>query len=206
MNPVIKKRFLYISLTWDGENRFGGGVGTKIGLKDDGKQVLDWMDQKDIALDFSHASDSLADAILNYVDKKSLKIPLLASHSNARAITPLERNLPDFLIKEIFTRKGLVGLNFFAPFIGDSSTRLLEHIMHFFSLGGEHQLCFGADFFPDFTLSAYLQKKYGIKNGFFSELGNASTYPKLLSFLQPHLSSKQLQGLAFKNFSSFLSD
>ncbi|MCI0382028.1 MAG: membrane dipeptidase, partial [Chlamydiae bacterium] len=94
-------KILSISLTWNGENRFGGGVGSFKGLKKDGEHLLEWMDQKGIAVDFSHASDFLAYDILNHIEKKKLSIPVMASHSNFRSIQNELRNLPDELAKEI---------------------------------------------------------------------------------------------------------
>jgi membrane dipeptidase len=200
------EHILYISLTWDGENRFGGGVGSKVGLKEDGKRVLEWMDGKQIAIDLSHTSDFLADALLNYLDKKSLEIPVIASHSNARKVEPKERNLPDFLIQEIVTRKGMIGLNLFAPFIGKTKERLASHVEHFFNLGAEKHLSFGADFFPDLSFD-YLLKKYQSDIGFFPEIGNSSCYPYLLSLLQNRLDLKetQIKNLANGNFFSYIS-
>jgi membrane dipeptidase len=199
------KKIFSISLTWDGENRFGGGSFSKGGLKDDGKKVLDWMDGKDIALDLSHASDYLAEGIINHLDKHSLRVPILASHSNARAITPKERNLPDFLIQEIIQRKGLIGLNFFAPFIGKDPEALALHVEHFLSLGGENSLCFGADFFYEPDLS-YLATKYQTKTDFFPNLSNSSCYPFAIDLLQKNmlLSQEQLEKLCYKNMQNFL--
>lgn len=200
------KRILYISLTWDGENRFGGGNGSKVGLKEDGERIIEWMHEKKIAIDLSHTSDFLADDILNYLDKKSLRVPVLASHSNARSITNKERNLPDFLIKEIITRKGIIGLNFFAPFIGKEAKDIIKHVEHFFHLGGENNLCFGADFFPD-LLASYIQAKYQSPICFFPELNNSSCYPRALSMLETHLNLKNeiLQKIAHKNFEQYAS-
>lgn len=199
------KNILYISLTWDLENRFGGGVGSKIGLKDDGKILLEALSHKKIAVDLSHASDYLAEDILNFIEKKSLSVPVIASHSNMRSITPLERNLPDFLVKEIIKRKGLIGFNFFAPFIGASFEKATDHISHLISLGGENTLCFGADFFPLSSFS-YLEKKYGTTVGFFSEFPNSSCYPRALDLIKERLLLPEsfLQRIAFQNFEGYV--
>ncbi len=195
------KRILYISLTWDGENRFGGGSGSKIGLKEDGMRILEWMSEKKIAIDLSHTSDFLADDIFNYVDKKNLQVPVMASHSNARAVTNKERNLPDSIIKEIFRRKGLIGLNLFSPFVGKEAKEISSHVAHFLDLGGENSLCFGADFFPELDF-AYLKNKYQINSCFFPELADASCYGEALTLIQKalSLSEKQIEGIAHKNF------
>lgn len=199
------KNILYISLTWDLENRFGGGCGSRIGLKEDGKRVLEWLHQKKIAIDLSHASDFLANDILNFLDKRSLDIPVIASHSNMRFVTPKERNLPDPIVREILYRKGLIGLNFFAPFIGPSSDQLLNHVEHLFSLGGKEFLCFGGDFFHVESFS-YIRDKYQTNTAFFPEFSNGSCYQRALSFLQKGLSLKEeeIEGIAFKNFEKYV--
>jgi microsomal dipeptidase-like Zn-dependent dipeptidase len=198
------KHILYISLTWDLENRFGGGCGSKAGLKEDGKSLLQWMDGKKIAVDLSHASDYLASDILDFLSQKSLQVPVIASHSNMRSIHPKERNLPDWLVLEILNRQGIIGLNFFAPFIGSNFEQIQDHVEHLFSLGGKNHLCFGGDFFlfEDFD---YLMNKYQTNVPFFSEFSNASCYPLALQFLQKALSltSSDLQAIAFDNFLNY---
>ncbi len=169
---------LYISLTWNGENRFGGGTGADCGLKADGKELLRYLDQKNIAVDLSHASDKLAYEILNFLDGHTANIPLLASHSNFRAVTAAERNLPDDLAQEIIRRKGLIGLNLFAPFLG-TSDHLLLHVEHALKLGAENTLCFGADFFCD-TDFGDIARRYANTDLFFSDYPNASAYPLIL--------------------------
>lgn len=201
------KRILYISLTWDGENRFGGGNATTVGLKEDGKQLLRWMDGKRIAIDFSHTSDALARDILNFTQQQNLKIPVLASHSNFRAVTNVARNLPDEIAQEIIGRGGIIGLNLFSPFIGPEDPKnLAKHAEHAMSLNGENALSFGADFFCDADFPNILTK-YKRENVFFDEFGNSSKYPHILEMFKQDLklSPSQLEDLAHQNTLSFLS-
>ncbi len=200
--------FLYISLTWDEENRFGGGNRTHVGLKEDGKTLLHFLAEKQIALDLSHTSDELAYESLNWIDKHNLPIPILASHSNFRALSPYPRNLPPELAREIIRRKGLIGLNFFAPFVHNDDPRAIaRHVEYALNLGGENALCFGADFF--FTSSqglVDLKQKYQRELLFYPELGNASVYPTVLEWLQTslHLSDATLDKIASHNALHFL--
>lgn len=181
-------KILYIGLTWDGENRFGGGVGANVGLKEDGKILLEHLHKKKIAVDLSHTSDALAYDILDYTDKRSLDIPLLASHSNFRAVSNWPRNLPDDIAKELIRRGSLIGLNFFAPFITKGEPKkLLEHVEHAFKLNGENSLSFGADFFCDADFPI-LYQKYQTKECFFPEYGSSAVYPSILQMLQKELS------------------
>ncbi len=71
-------------MTHHGENRFGGGNSTGIGLKKDGEALLEYISEKKIAIDLSHTSDALAGDILNYIVKNKLGLSVLASHSNFR--------------------------------------------------------------------------------------------------------------------------
>jgi len=197
----------YITLTWDGENRFGGGAGSSAGLKPDGEQLLLWLSDKRIAIDLSHTSDRFASEILEYSDKRGLSIPFIASHSNFRSITDRPRNLPDAIAQEIIRRKGLIGINLFAPFIhhADPSV-LIRHVEYGLSLGAEKALCFGADFFCDTDFPLIKQKYPEAPFFFFEEYQNSSAYPYILASLEQRLglSSEQLHAIASKNAWDFL--
>lgn len=198
----------YVSLTWNGENRFGGGAGSSKGLKADGKALLEEMEQLGIAVDFSHTSDALAFDILNYIRSKNLKLSVIASHSNFRSIQPAVRNLPEEVAKEIIHRKGLIGLVLYKKFVNPlDPTFIARHISYGMERGAENVLCFGADFFclDDFT--EHFPELVSDETGFFDEYPNASCYPKVLSFLEKSLklSSQQLNQIAHKNALDFLS-
>ncbi len=197
----------YITLTWDGENRFGGGVGSPAGLKKDGERILEWLSGKRVAIDLSHTSDRCASEIIEHIDKMSLNIPLIASHSNFRAVTHMPRNLPDAIAKEIIRRKGLIGITFFAPFIHKTDpSALVRHVEYGLSLGAEKTLCFGADFFCDADFPSIKQKYPDTPFFFFEEYKDSSTYPYILAFLEQRLklSSDMLENIASKNALHFL--
>lgn len=196
----------YISLTWDGENRFGGGVGAKSGLKPDGKALLNFLSGRKIAIDLSHTSDRLATEIIEHIDRANLNTPLIASHSNFRSVHPMPRNLPDAIAREIIRRKGLIGLNLFAPFIHTNDPKkVADHVQHALLLGAQETLCFGADFFAlqDFGI---LNQKYPGSCFFFDDYANASCYPLLLALLTKEcaLSEKIVQDIAYGNALRFL--
>ncbi len=197
------KRILYISLTWDGENRFGGGNGSTVGLKEDGKQLLRWMDGKKIAVDLSHTSDALAHDILSFIDKNKLNIAVIASHSNFRVATNMPRNLPDELAQEIIRRKGVIGFNFFGPFVGAGNHALLNHLEHGLKLKGENALSFGADFFCDADAPS-IKEKYKTDRFFFDDLSDSSKYPAVLKMFAKSASPTILQGIASNNLLSFI--
>lgn len=205
LNHIIKTiaHPLYISLTWNTENRFGGGALTQKGLKTDGKRLLEEIHQKRIAIDLSHASDALAYELIDYIEGNRLEIPLMASHSNARAITSVPRNLPNDVAKEIFRRGGTVGLNLCRLFIGENEDFLLKHIAHWLELGGENHIVLGTDFFYDADLP--LAFKHG-KEIFFQNYQDASCYGRLLKFVQKELKLKDsvIEKFAYRNALKFI--
>lgn len=200
-------RPLYISLTWNAENRFGGGADTNVGLKDDGRRLLDFLHMKQIAIDFSHTSDRLAEEILAHIDQYKLMIPLLASHSNVRAITDVRRNAPDFLLDELGKRGGLVGVNVIRPFVGGNfRDSFPEHIRYLIERVGLEGVSFGADFFCDLDLPAHRAVKSPVQGWFFSECPDASYYPELLHLLHKslNLTHEQIEKIAYGNFLEFM--
>lgn len=191
-------RILYISLTHHLENRFGGGDETHIGLKSDGKKLLEYLSGKKIALDFSHASDVLIEDCLNFMDRQNLRIPVMASHSNLRTIHDHPRNLPTALAKEIVNRKGVIGLNWLMKYLG-TNTAIAENLKLLVEeLGAEKQVCSGADLFPTHMISP--QRAY-----FFPEYQNAKDFPKLMDNLEEFgFCRTQLRRFAHQNLTEFV--
>lgn len=197
-------KILYISLTWNLENRFGGGAHTTVGLKPDGCQLLDFLHQKRIAVDLSHTSDPLAHDILNYLDKKKLQIPIVASHSNFRAVSDVPRNLPDEIAHEILRRKGLIGFVLYRDFIGAKDPgNIVKQLEHLLRLGGAKQCCFGADFFCGNDLPPAFKKP--LDQLFFSEYADASAYGSILHLWKKDLglTEETLEDIAYRNFLNF---
>jgi membrane dipeptidase len=82
------------------------------GLNSLGRKIVAQMEELSMVIDVSHASDKTVEDVLDVTS-----VPLMASHSNARALCNIPRNLPDDLIKEIAGRKGYIGVNFFPVFL-----------------------------------------------------------------------------------------
>lgn len=197
-------KFAYISLTWNMENRFGGGAGCDVGLKPDGMRLIELMAEKKIPLDISHASDRLAFDIFDYIDKKNHKIPVIASHSNMRQITNVPRNLPTELAKEIIYRKGLIGLNFIPNFVGkDPLVDFSKHLALLIEWGGISQASLGADFYHDDDLNPAFKVPGHLP--FFPSFDSASAYPKLLHLYKTQLgvSQQDLDDVAYHNIVNF---
>ena len=193
-------KVLYISFTHHAENRFGGGNFATAGLKNDGKALVDYLHEKNIAIDFSHTSDALAYDLLNYISKENIKVPIIASHSNYRPIFDHPRNLPDDVAKEIIHQNGLIGLNFVRAFVNPEKVEALEeHVAHGISLGAENAICFGADYF--YTKSHPDKSRLPF---YFKEHENAARYPQINTTFENQFGKQQTNKISSENALTFI--
>jgi membrane dipeptidase len=191
---------VYMSLTWNHENRFAGGNLSETGLKRDGELLLEYLNGKECAIDLSHTSDKTAYDILNTLDKKRLRIIPIASHSNFRAICDRPRNLSDEIAQEIVKRGGVIGFNLFRPFVGEKCPDDFKNQIDYArTLGVFNQFCFGADFFYDQSLATSL---YPLPY-FYEPFGNSGCYPDLIHYLNDYFTQFELEKIAHKNLSDF---
>ena len=134
------------TLTWNGENPIASGNETEKGLTAFGREAVGELVRWGILLDVSHLNDRSFWELMEETEG-----PVVASHSNARAVCPHPRNLTDDQARELARRGGLVGLNYYAPFLRpDKKTVELEdvyrHAVHLLELGMEDGLALGSDF------------------------------------------------------------
>jgi membrane dipeptidase len=196
---ALARPLLYISLTHVDENRFSGGNFTPgVGLKPDGKELLRYLNGKRIAIDLAHTSDAAAFDILTFIDQQNLHIPVIASHSNFRAVYDNARNLPAELVQEVVRREGLIGMNFLKKFVHPTQPAvLLEHIQY----GLEHApkaICFGADFFQE---SGIME---GGESNFHPEHRNATRYQEILHELLQQYPAEAVAAISYRNAQAFL--
>lgn len=107
-----------VGMAWWRGSRYAGGNGVGAGLTDLGRELATRMDALGIVHDLSHLSQRATDELLAHTG-----VPVIASHSNCRALLDGEankdwqRHLADETIAEIGCRGGLVGLNLVRNFI-----------------------------------------------------------------------------------------
>ena len=96
-----------IGPAWD-DTRYCDGAwrGSKRGLSPDGRALLDVMADLGLILDLTHMSEMAA---LQALD--AYAGPVVATHANARALVPTERQLSDKQIRLIGERDGVIGWN-----------------------------------------------------------------------------------------------
>jgi len=118
------------------------------GLTDIGVEFLEQAQAMGIIIDVSHLNEpSFWDVI------KFAEAPVIASHSNCRALLDHPRNLTDEQIKAVANKGGVIGAMASSLFVGSSKLEgLLKHIDHLVEVGGIEHVGLGADF-ADYLLS-----------------------------------------------------
>ena len=140
-----------MTLVWSGSCCIGGAYDTNIGLTPFGEDVVKRCFQLGITPCLSHASDKMIQQVCQLAT--AVGRPVIASHSNARAVHNHPRNLSDQCAKAILSTGGLIGLSLCPQHLVTdnqvcSAADVIPHAKHFFSLGAEakKQLCLGCDF------------------------------------------------------------
>lgn len=133
-----------VNLTWNRANRLSGSAieERERGLSPEGKTFAQRMQELGMLVDVSHLSEPGFWDVIELAKK-----PILASHSNARAVWDHPRNLSDGQFVALFQNGGVVGLNFYTAFLGEAPDldTVRAHIEHIWSLGGEEHLALGGD-------------------------------------------------------------
>ncbi len=135
-------------LTWNEENQFAAGAGQdpEKGLTELGRQAVRRLEDRGILLDASHLSDgSFWDMM------KMVRGPVIASHSNSRALCGARRNLTDEQLRAIRDTGGVVGLNVTPSFISEDPEKqtaetLALHAAHIADVIGVERVGCGFDF------------------------------------------------------------
>lgn len=135
--------FRISSLGWNEQNPLTGSHVIGGGLTEQGKAYVREAQRLGILMDVSHISDE------GFWDMmKITQAPILATHSNSRAICPNSRNLTDDMFRAICETGGLAGYNMCDEFTGTAPTldTVCDHIFHFLELdpSGKH-IALGGD-------------------------------------------------------------
>ena len=129
--------------------RYPSGPDTGPGLTPAGKALVKECNALGIMIDLSHLNENGFDDVARISTR-----PLVATHSNAHAVTPSSRNLTDRQLAIIRDSGGMVGLNFATCFLSDDGrqvpdigwTPMLRHLDHLIGQLGEDHVGFGSDF------------------------------------------------------------
>ena len=137
-----------IGLTWDPRNPAADGVGanTNYGLTPFGRELVEACNEKGVMVDVSHLNAAGLKDVLDISAK-----PIIASHSNARAVADHRRNLSDEQIRAIADNGGVIGVTFERRFLSvdykkASPDDLFNHIDHLVNVAGVEHVGLGSDF------------------------------------------------------------
>lgn len=132
-----------VHMTWNHDNALcGAAMDSGAGLTHEGKSFVLRAQQLGIMLDMSHISECGFWDTLNISTR-----PVIAGHSNARAVCNVTRNLTDAQFTALVKQGGGAGINLYPEFLGlgRDIDAVFAHIEHFMSLGGERAVFLGCD-------------------------------------------------------------
>jgi membrane dipeptidase len=146
-----------LGLVWSRPNAFAHGApiytgesyDPQAGLTDAGRALVRECEALGVMIDLSHLNEGGFWDVAKMVQK-----PLVATHSNAYALSPCPRNLTDDQLKAVRESGGLVGLNFNVGFLrADCEDNLdtpietmLRHLDHLIEHLGEDGVALGSDY------------------------------------------------------------
>lgn len=156
----------YMTLTHTNTNNWAdaaGGISVAAekrhgGLSDFGREVVSEMNRLGMMVDISHVSDETFEDVI-----ATTQSPVIASHSSARALTNVPRNLTDDMLRAVAKNGGVVMVNFYNGFINTDYARpgmprptksaetatldmLMAHFEHIIRVAGIDHVGIGSDF------------------------------------------------------------
>lgn len=124
------------------------GDAVKFGFTELGATFCERVYTHGALIDVSHLSDK-AFADLVPIAKK-FGAPIVATHSNARAVASHPRNLTDAELRIIGETGGVAGLNFHSPFVSGKAEATLDEVIaqldHMIKIAGVDHVAIGSDF------------------------------------------------------------
>ncbi len=175
-------------LTWNEDNHFAAGAAQDPGkgLTDLGRRAIRRMEDLGTFIDVSHLNEGGFQEVLRLAHG-----PVIASHSNCRALCDVPRNLTDEQLRAIRDSGGVVGVNAYHNFVHEDPERqtvetLALHAAHMAEvMGVEHVAC-GFDF-CEFMGSPGNEAARGLE-----DCGHAAAFLNCLERLGMHPAEREM--------------
>jgi membrane dipeptidase len=113
----------YMTLTHVNTNNWcdsSGDAPRHGGLTDFGREVVRTMNDLGMIVDVSHISDDAFRHVL-----ETTRVPVVATHSSARALCRHPRNMTDDMLRDLARNGGVCMINFFSAFISDEVAQVI---------------------------------------------------------------------------------
>lgn len=155
IDRFIERGVRLISLAHARNNKLASAATDKkadYGITDLGKQLVRRIYDQGALIDVSHLSDAgFADLVPIAAEYGA---PIVATHSNARALCNVPRNLTDDELRMIGKTGGVAGLNYHAPFVASREHKatlddLVAQAEHMIQIAGIDHVALGSDFDGD---------------------------------------------------------
>lgn len=192
----------HAGLTWNEENPLATGAlgNPERGLTDIGRRAVRKIQDLGMLLDVSHLNDASFWDLLNAADG-----PVIASHSNCRALCNQRRNLMDEQLKELAKTGGVAGLNSFNEFVHEEELKqtvenLVRHLVHMVDIMGIDHVGFGFDF-SEFLCADTLSTYSTQANPYTIGLEDASQTPNVIAEMKRvGFHSEEIDKIGYKNW------
>lgn len=196
----------HAGLTWNEANPLATGAlgDPDRGLTAVGKKAVRKIQDKGMLLDVSHLNDkSFWDLISQATG------PVVATHSNCRALCNQARNLPDDQIKALRETGGIIGLNSFNEFVHPDEKKqdvehLVKHLVHLVELMDTDHVGFGfdfAEFLEGDTLTSFSSQNTPYTIG----LEDASQVPNLVAEMKRvGFSQEEIEKISCTNWKNMI--
>jgi membrane dipeptidase len=154
-----------LGLVWSRRNYAGDGAffaktreGRKGGLTPFGVELIEKAENLGMFIDVSHINDEGFWDVMGISSR-----PVIASHSNCRAIAGTMRNLRDEQIRAIAKNNGVIGMNSINQFIREDEpevtiSHFIDHVDHIAEIGGVEHVGLGFDLCDSFINFLQVEK------------------------------------------------
>jgi membrane dipeptidase len=157
LEPFYERGLRSLGIVWSRPNAFGEGVPFRFpstpdvggGLTEAGRRLVAECNRLGILIDLAHLNER------GFWEVAELsEAPLVASHSNAHALSANSRNLTDAQLDEIGRSGGIVGITFHAGMLTEAGgvdpsaplSRVIDHVDYVVNRIGIDHVGFGSDF------------------------------------------------------------
>lgn len=170
---AYEKGIRTMNFTYNNNNMLaGGGTEQNLGLTELGQEWVTTAQSNNIVVDVSHSSNQAAIEAAKVATK-----PIIASHSNAKGLWDVSRNISDEAIRAIGSTGGAIcptGVGMFLNKEADASPeRYVEHVVYIADMIGKDKVCFSTDYV------------HNILDYYKRDIANTDVYPPELGFGAP---------------------